>query len=64
GISDLSLACFCKAHRGQATFELSGLPCEHPSRVSCLMDLASQNTSTPCKQPKLLENLLSKSSEL
>ncbi|XP_059683408.1 uncharacterized protein LOC132318813 [Gavia stellata] len=67
GISDLSLVCFCKTHHGQATFDLSGLPCEHPSRAGCLMDVASQNTSTPCKKekhPKLLENLLSKSSEL
>ncbi|RMB95613.1 hypothetical protein DUI87_27724 [Hirundo rustica rustica] len=67
GISDLSLVCCCKAHRGQATFELSGLPCEHPSRDDCLMNVASQNTSTPCKKdknPKPLESLLFKSSEL
>ncbi|KAJ7406513.1 hypothetical protein WISP_133522 [Willisornis vidua] len=67
GISDLSLVCHCKAHQGQATLELSGLPCEHPSRASCLMDVASQNTSTPCKKDKHskpLESLLSMSSEL
>lgn len=67
GVSDLSLVCFCKTHHGQATFDLSGLPCEHLSRAGCLMDMASQNTSTPCKKekhPKLLENLLSKSTEL
>ncbi|XP_066055128.1 uncharacterized protein [Chamaea fasciata] len=67
GIPDLSLVCFCKAHRGQATFELSGLPCEHPSRDGCLMHVASQNTSTPCKKDKHskpLESLLFKSSEL
>ncbi|KFZ69308.1 hypothetical protein N338_12798, partial [Podiceps cristatus] len=66
GISDLSL-CFCKTHCGQAAFDLSGLPCEQPSRAVCLMDVASQNTSTPCKKdkhPKLLESLLSKSTEL
>ncbi|KAJ7400260.1 hypothetical protein BTVI_107110 [Pitangus sulphuratus] len=67
GISDLSLVCLCKAHQGQATLKLSGLPCEHPSRPGCLMDTASQNTSTPRKKdkhPKPLESLLSKSSEL
>lgn len=66
GISDLSLVCFCKAHHGH-TFELSGLPCEHPSRDGCLMNVVSQNTSTPCKKDKHckpLESLLSKSSEL
>lgn len=66
-ISDLSLVCFCKAHRGQTTFELSGLPCEHPSRDGCLMNVTSQNTSTPCKKDKHskpLESLLFKSSEL
>ncbi|XP_064586242.1 uncharacterized protein LOC135456374 [Zonotrichia leucophrys gambelii] len=66
-ISDLSLVCFCKAHCGQTTFELSGLPCEHPSRDGCLMNVASQNTSTPCKKDKHskpLESLLFKSSEL
>lgn len=66
GISDLSLVCFCKAHHGHS-FELSGLPCEHPSRDSCLMNMASQNTSTPCKKDKHcnpLESLLCKSSEL
>ncbi|RLV98883.1 hypothetical protein DV515_00010343 [Chloebia gouldiae] len=64
GISDLSLVCFCKAHHGQATCELSG---EHPSRDGCLMNVASQNTSTPCnkdKHSKPLESLLFKSSEL
>ncbi|XP_063258323.1 uncharacterized protein LOC134553029 [Prinia subflava] len=67
GVSDLSLVCFCKAHRGQATLELSGLPCEHPSRDGCLGNVASQNTSTPCKKDKhfkLLETLPFKSSEL
>ncbi|KAI1233307.1 hypothetical protein IHE44_0004477 [Lamprotornis superbus] len=67
GISDLSLVCFCKAHHGQATFELSGLPCEQPSRDGCLMNVVSQNTSTPCKKDKHskpLESLLFKSSEL
>lgn len=67
GISDHSLVCFCKTHHSQAAFDLSGLPCEHPSRAGCLMDVASQNTSTPCKkekQPKQLESLLSKSIEL
>ncbi|XP_066186516.1 uncharacterized protein [Sylvia atricapilla] len=67
GTSDLSLVCFCKAHRGQAPFELSALPCEHPSRDGCLMNVASQNTSTPCKKDKhckTLETLLFKSSEL
>lgn len=67
GISDLSLVCFCKTHHGQAAFDLSGLPCEHPSRAGCLIDMASQNTSTPCKKEKhskLLESLLSKSTEL
>ncbi|XP_053814897.1 uncharacterized protein LOC128796875 [Vidua chalybeata] len=64
GISDLSLVCFCKAHHGQAACELSGLPCEHPSRDGCLMNVASQNTSTPCKHSKPLESLLFKSSEL
>ncbi|CAM9572171.1 unnamed protein product [Bubo scandiacus] len=66
-ISDLSLVCFCKTHHGQAAFDLSGLPCEHPSTADCLMDVVSQNTSTPCKKekhPKLLESLLSKSTEL
>ncbi|XP_074776698.1 uncharacterized protein LOC141967149 [Athene noctua] len=66
-ISDLSLVCFCKTHHGQAAFDLSGLPCEHPSTADCLMDMVSQNTSTPCKKekhPKLLESLLSKSAEL
>lgn len=66
GTFDLSLVSFCKAHPGQATFELSGLPCEQPSRDGCLMDVASQNTSTPCKEDKHskpLESLL-KSSEL
>ncbi|XP_023773636.1 uncharacterized protein LOC111922322 [Cyanistes caeruleus] len=67
GISDLSLVCFCKAHHGQATFELSGLLCEHPSRDGCLINVVSQNTSTPCKKDKPskpLESLLFKSSEL
>lgn len=67
GTSDLSLTCFCKAHHGQATLELSGLPCEHLSRDSCLMNVVSQNTSTPCKKDKHykpLESLLFKSSEL
>ncbi|KFQ68894.1 hypothetical protein N335_00049, partial [Phaethon lepturus] len=67
GLSDLSLVCFCKTHHGQAAFDLSGLPCEHPSRASCLMEVGLQNTSTPCKKekhPKLLESLLSKSTEL
>ncbi|XP_069728231.1 uncharacterized protein [Phaenicophaeus curvirostris] len=67
GISDLSLVCFCKAHRGQATLDLSSLSCEHLSRAGCLIDVASHNTSTPCKKekhPKLLESLLSKSTEL
>lgn len=67
GISDLSLVCFCKTHHGQAACELSGLPCEHPSRDGCLMNVASQNTSTPCnkdKHSKPLESLLFKSSEL
>ncbi|XP_005057184.1 PREDICTED: uncharacterized protein LOC101814182 [Ficedula albicollis] len=67
GISDLSLICLCKAHHSQATFELSGLPCEHPSRDSCLMNVGSQNTSTPCKKDKHskpLESLLFRSSEL
>ncbi|KFP77221.1 hypothetical protein N311_00123, partial [Apaloderma vittatum] len=67
GISDLSLVCFCKSHHGQAASDLCGLPCEHPSRAGCLMDLASQNTSTPCKKekhPRMLESLLSKSTEL
>ncbi|KFP60171.1 hypothetical protein N322_00368, partial [Cariama cristata] len=61
GNSDLSLVCFCKTHHGEAAFDLSGLPCEHPSRASCLMDVASQNTSTPYKKekhPKPLESLL------
>ncbi|KFP21433.1 hypothetical protein Z169_03735, partial [Egretta garzetta] len=67
GVSDLSLVCFCKTHHSQAAFDLSGLPCEHPSRAGCLMAVASQNTSTPCKKekhPKSLESLLSKSIEL
>ncbi|XP_039584157.1 uncharacterized protein LOC120511349 isoform X1 [Passer montanus] len=67
GISDPSLVCFCKAHHGQAIFELSGLSCEHPSRDGCLMNVASQNTSTPCKKDKHskpLESLLFKSCEL
>ncbi|KFO97918.1 hypothetical protein N300_03256, partial [Calypte anna] len=67
GTSDLSLVCFCKTHQSQAALDLSGLPCEHLSRAVCLTDLVSQNTSTPCKKekhPKLLESLLSKSSEL
>ncbi|KAK4812763.1 hypothetical protein QYF61_020383 [Mycteria americana] len=67
GVSDLSLVCFCKTHRSQAAFDLSGLPCEHPSRAGCLMGMALQNTSTPCKKekhPKPLESLLSKSIEL
>ncbi|KFP96708.1 hypothetical protein N329_05972, partial [Haliaeetus albicilla] len=66
-ISDLSLVCFCKTHQNQAAFDLSSLPFEHPSRAGCLMDVALQNTSTPCKKekhPKLLESLLSKSTEL
>ncbi|KFV10672.1 hypothetical protein N340_08639, partial [Tauraco erythrolophus] len=70
GVSDLSLVCFCKAHCSQAAFDLSDLvmvPCEHVGRASCLMDMTSRNTSTPCKKekhPKPLENLLSKSMEL
>lgn len=67
GISDLSLVCFCKTHHNQAAFDLSSLPCEHLSRAGCLMDVELQNTSTPCKKekhPKLLESLLSKSTEL
>ncbi|KFV00319.1 hypothetical protein N339_04301, partial [Pterocles gutturalis] len=67
GISDLSLVCCCKTHEGQAACDLPDLPCEHPSRAGCLMDVVSQNTSTPCKKekhPKLLESLLSKSTEL
>ncbi|KFP37525.1 hypothetical protein N324_05509, partial [Chlamydotis macqueenii] len=67
GISDLSLVCFCKAHHGQAAFDVSSFPSEHLSRAGCLMDMASQNTSTPCKKekhPTLLESLLSKSTEL
>ncbi|KFO79511.1 hypothetical protein N303_01465, partial [Cuculus canorus] len=67
GISDLSLVCFCKAHHGQTTLDLSSLSCEHLSRGGCLMDMASHNTSTPCKKekhPKLLESLLCKSTEL
>ncbi|KGL86377.1 hypothetical protein N301_08017, partial [Charadrius vociferus] len=67
GISDHSLVCFCKAHHSHAAFDLSGLPCEQPSRAGRLMDVASQNTSTPCKKekhPKQLENQLSKSIEL
>ncbi|XP_059718898.1 uncharacterized protein LOC132335928 [Haemorhous mexicanus] len=66
-ISDLSLVCLCKAHHGQTTFEMSGLSCEHPSRDGCLTNVASQNTSTPCKKDKHtkpLESLLFKSSEL
>ncbi|XP_068890383.1 uncharacterized protein [Aphelocoma coerulescens] len=55
-ISDLSLVCFCKAHHGHATFEVSGLPREHPSRDGHLMNV-SQKTSTPCKP---LESLLFK----
>ncbi|XP_054247719.1 uncharacterized protein LOC128974965 [Indicator indicator] len=56
-ISDLS----------QATFDLFNWPCEHSSRAGSLMDIALQNTSTPCKKenhPKLQESLLSKSTEL
>ncbi|XP_065501686.1 uncharacterized protein LOC135994770 [Caloenas nicobarica] len=67
GTSDLSLVCFCKAHHSQATFDLSGLPCEHLSRAGCLLDVASQSTSTPCKKEmhsKLQESLLSNSIEL
>ncbi|KFP24782.1 hypothetical protein N325_00230, partial [Colius striatus] len=67
GISDISLACFCKIHRGHATLDLSGFPCDHLSRGGCLMDIASQHTSTPCKEEKhskLLDSLLSKSTEL
>ncbi|XP_056210032.1 uncharacterized protein LOC130155998 [Falco biarmicus] len=66
GISDSSLVCFCKNHRDLAAFDLSGLPCEHPSRAGCLMDMVSRNTSTPCKKehPKELESLLSKSTDL
>lgn len=67
GTSDLSLVCFCKAHHGQTTFDLSGLPCEHLGRAGCLLDVASQSTSTPCKKethPKLQESLLSNSIEL
>lgn len=52
GTSDLSLACFSKTHLGQAAFDLTGLPREHPSRAGCLMDIASQNTSTPRKKEK------------
>ncbi|CAN8191044.1 unnamed protein product [Coccothraustes coccothraustes] len=66
-ISDLSLVCLCKAHHGQTTFELSGMSCEHPSRDGCLMNVASQNTSTPCKKDKHakpLESLLFKTAEL
>ncbi|XP_057892560.1 uncharacterized protein LOC131090911 [Melospiza georgiana] len=63
-ISDLSLVCFCKGHCGQTSLELSGFPCEHPSRDGCLMNVASQYTSTPCKNYKPLESLLFKSSEL
>lgn len=63
-IPDLSLVCFCKAHRGQDAFELSGLSWEHLSRDGFLMNVASQNTSTPLKHSKLLESLLFKSSEL
>ncbi|XP_074013697.1 uncharacterized protein [Numenius arquata] len=66
-ISDHSLVCFCKTNHSQVTSDLSGLPCEHYSRAACLMDMASQNTSTPCKKekcPKQLESLLSKSTEL
>ncbi|KFO91593.1 hypothetical protein N320_08635, partial [Buceros rhinoceros silvestris] len=67
GTSDLSIVCFCKTHHGQAAFDLTGLPCEQPSRAGCLMDFTSQNTSTPCKKekhPRLLESLLSNSTEL
>ncbi|XP_074964696.1 uncharacterized protein LOC142064060 [Phalacrocorax aristotelis] len=67
GVSDLSLVCFCKTNHSQAAFDLSNLPCEHRSRAGSLMDVASQNTSTPCKKekcPKPLESLLSKSIEL
>ncbi|XP_067163959.1 uncharacterized protein [Apteryx mantelli] len=70
GVSDSSLVSFCKTPHGQTVFDLSGLPTEHPSRgLGChsMMDVVSQNTSTPCKMekhPKPLENLLSKSTEL
>lgn len=68
GTSDLSLVCFCKIHHShKAAFDLTGSPCEHPSRAGCLMGIMSQNTSTPCKKekhPVLLESLLSKSTEL
>lgn len=62
GSSDISLVCLCKTPYGHAASDLSGLP----SQASCLMDVASHNTSTPCKKekhPKLLESLLSKSTE-
>lgn len=62
GSSDISLVCFCKTPYGHAASELSGLP----SQAGCLMDVASRNTSTPCKKekhPKPLESLLSKSTE-
>ncbi|KFV68407.1 hypothetical protein N307_02914, partial [Dryobates pubescens] len=51
----------------QATFDLSSWPCEHSSRAGSLMDIALQNTSTPCrkeKQPKLQDSLLTKGTEL
>ncbi|XP_062445324.1 uncharacterized protein LOC134147829 [Rhea pennata] len=70
GVSDSSLVSFCKTPRGQAVFDLSGLPSEHRSRgLGChsMMDVVSQNTSTPCKMekhPKPLENLFSKGTEL
>lgn len=60
-ISDLGFVCFCKAHHGQATFEVSGLPWEHPSRDGRLMNVVSQKISTPCKP---LQSLLFKGSEL
>ncbi|KGL77814.1 hypothetical protein N309_10703, partial [Tinamus guttatus] len=70
GVSDGSLASFCKTPRDQILFDLSGPPPEPLGRgLGChsMLDVVSQNTSTPCrteKHLKPLENLLSKSTEL
>ncbi|OXB69753.1 UNVERIFIED_CONTAM: hypothetical protein H355_001822 [Colinus virginianus] len=54
GSSDLSFFSFCKSLSGPAVLDLSAVPCELPAGPDCSLDVASRNTSTPCKAGRCL----------
>ncbi|XP_039353802.1 uncharacterized protein LOC120380292 [Mauremys reevesii] len=68
GLCDGGLAYFCKTPSVPVTFDLSSVVSESNSRANSIIDVfCDAKSSTPCKeekQPKSMENLLSKSSEI